>query len=411
MLVNGDTGVDFTIYSQYAWLSGTIKDAITGASLSSSGAGAYGNCFNNKGNMPGPNFSSGGTPGQPSYGGGLTMCRAGLAGPGQDEFRLVATAGSNYFSETRYLQLSSGQIVSGYQFALYPTQGNIRGTIRDAITGAPLNATVGAAWKPCPTCNLASKYATVSNGSFTFASSTEPPDWGLWGLYRSGDTGPGSNDYTLTATAGGYEKYVSPQIHVTSGVTSTHDIYMTPTNPQNGFGPCDGKHCEQNAGHPINLTNGNTWIQQRDYSLPGLGGGLELVRTWNSLWRTNAYLELAGMFGDSWRSTYEERLTIPISTQRKYWRSDGAAWLFSYDTVTQAYALISPPEERAWIVYDSGTARYTLTFLDGTKKVFNSAGYLIFILDRNGNQSSITYDGSNRITQVTDPAGRTLSFT
>ncbi len=411
LVVNGDIGVDFTVYSQYAWLSGTIRDAITGAPLSSSGASAIGNCFNNKGNaIGGPDFSFGGTPGQPYYGGGLTMCRTGHVGPGQDTFRMFASAGSNYFSETQYLQLTSGQTVSGYQFALYPNQGNIRGTIRDAVTGAPVNASVSATFLVGTT--LQSKGASTSNGSFTFASSTQPSDWGLWGLQRSGDSGPGSNDYTLTATASGYEKYVSPQIHVTSGTTTGHDIYLTPSNPFTGQGPCSGKACEQNAGNPINLTNGNTWIQQRDYSLPGLGGGLELVRTWNSLWRGSfGYVELAGMFGDSWRSTYEERLTIPVSTQRKYWRSDGAAWLFSYDTVTQAYALVSPPEERAWIVYDSSTARYTLTFLDGTKKIFNSGGYLIAILDRNGNQTSVSYDASNRITQVTDAAGRTASFT
>jgi hypothetical protein len=45
---------------------------------------------------------------------------------------------------------------------------------------------------------------------------------------------------------------------------------------------------KQMSGDAINITNGNVWIQHRDYSVPGLGGGLELVRTWNSLYGTAA---------------------------------------------------------------------------------------------------------------------------
>jgi hypothetical protein len=37
--------------------------------------------------------------------------------------------------------------------------------------------------------------------------------------------------------------------------------------------------CEAQAGHPINLANGNTWITEQDYSIPGLGGGVALTRT------------------------------------------------------------------------------------------------------------------------------------
>src|ERR1700682_6640240 len=33
------------------------------------------------------------------------------------------------------------------------------------------------------------------------------------------------------------------------------------------------------AAQPINLTNGNTYIQQTDVRIPGLGGGLNLERT------------------------------------------------------------------------------------------------------------------------------------
>src|SRR5215813_2545653 len=35
-------------------------------------------------------------------------------------------------------------------------------------------------------------------------------------------------------------------------------------------------------GEPINVTNGNMYIQQTDYRLPGMGEGLEITRTYNS---------------------------------------------------------------------------------------------------------------------------------
>src|SRR5215813_14896740 len=62
------------------------------------------------------------------------------------------------------------------------------------------------------------------------------------------------------------------------------------------------------CGEPINLKTGNTYIQTTDSSLPGLGGGISVTRTWNSQWASTFPLAQAGMFGDSWRSTYEDRI-------------------------------------------------------------------------------------------------------
>src|SRR5215831_125780 len=73
-----------------------------------------------------------------------------------------------------------------------------------------------------------------------------------------------------------------------------------PTNFPNM--PCF--ECEAKASQPVNLTTGNVWVEQRDYSLPGLGGGLALQRTWNSFWNFGRdAMPQIGMFGDSWRST------------------------------------------------------------------------------------------------------------
>jgi RHS repeat-associated protein len=185
------------------------------------------------------------------------------------------------------------------------------------------------------------------------------------------------------------------------------NVTFTPDQTSD-LGPC--QQCEASAGSPINLTNGNVWIPHQDYSLPGLGGGLGLIRTWNSLWTAQNPFETVGMFGDSWQSTYEEHLQTLTNTA-KYWRGDGSAWMFTFNSGTSSYTLTSPPDERASLVVNSTTSQATVTFLDGSSRVFNSAGNLIAVIDRNGNQATVAYDGSNRIASVTDAASRSVSFT
>jgi YD repeat-containing protein len=85
--------------------------------------------------------------------------------------------------------------------------------------------------------------------------------------------------------------------------------------------------------------------------------------------------------------------------------------LFTWDSINAVYKLVAPPDERVTLVFDSSTALYTVTYPDGTRKIFNSTGYLTAVIDRNNNQTTLSYDGLNRITQVTDAAGRSLTFT
>jgi len=179
---------------------------------------------------------------------------------------------------------------------------------------------------------------------------------------------------------------------------------IAPSSPD--LGPTSCKQQEATCGFPINVTNGNTYIHEQDYSLPGLGGGIKVNRTWNSEWAAMQPWETAGMFGDSWQSNLEEHIQQSLN-QATYWRGDGSAWIFTY---TSNYTLTSPPDERASLTYNTSTQQYTLTLADGSQRIFNQPGYLIAIVDRSGNQTKLTYDGSNRITTLTDAASRTLTF-
>jgi len=216
--------------------------------------------------------------------------------------------------------------------------------------------------------------------------------------------GSGQSSATFPITVNGVSQPTDVTITATLHGTSTANLYVWPGD--NELGRCTD--CEGVASNPINLMNGNTWIPQQDYSLPGLAGGIVMERTWNSMWQSSSYIELTGMFGHSWRSTFEERMQYIDPNHTKYWRADGSSWLFNY--VGNGWILEAPLNQHASLTFDSSTTLYTLSLNDGTQKIFTSAGYLTRIIDRNGNTTAVTYDASNRISQVTDPAGRILIF-
>jgi len=159
---------------------------------------------------------------------------------------------------------------------------------------------------------------------------------------------------------------------------------------------------------PINLVTGNTDIKQTDVNIAGLGGGLTLVRTWNSMWPSTETAFQVGLFGPNWRSTYEERVFVGSDNYIKYARSDGGFWSFGFSAGT--YVPVAPANATATLV--QGSNYWTLTFQNGEQRRFNyTSGSLTAIIDRNGNTTQLAYDGLNRLYTVTDPASRTLTFT
>ena len=166
------------------------------------------------------------------------------------------------------------------------------------------------------------------------------------------------------------------------------------------------------GGSPINLATGNVYITETDISIPGLGGGLSVSRIWNSILPAteNSY---PFMFGRNWRSTYEERLIFQGSDgYLKFARADGSVWSFASSQLgtPNIYMPAAPANDKTTIT--DGSPNWTMAFKDGTQRLFNgSTGLLVGIVDRNGNTTQLSYDASNRLTTVTDPASRHLTFT
>jgi YD repeat-containing protein len=171
------------------------------------------------------------------------------------------------------------------------------------------------------------------------------------------------------------------------------------------------------ASSPVNLATGNTYIEQSDLRIPGLGGGLSLVRTWNSKWPSSQSGSNVGLFGPNWRSTYEERVFLGNDNYMKYSRSDGSFWSFAYDGV---HFVVAAPATLAGsaggtVILKTPTipAPYsTITFQNGEQRHFDvTTGKLTSIVDRNGSTTTLTYDSISRLVTITDPASRHLTFT
>lgn len=155
---------------------------------------------------------------------------------------------------------------------------------------------------------------------------------------------------------------------------------------------------------------GNTYISQNDLTIPGIGGGLKLMRSWNSLWPTSQLAFSAGLFGNNWRSNYEERVFLGNDGTMKYSRSDGSFWSFLLYGSPAIYHVIAPANRQATMT-EQGTTSWTITFQNGEQRLFNyNSGWLTNISDRNGNQTFLAYDSLSRLTSVTDPASRHLYF-
>lgn len=126
----------------------------------------------------------------------------------------------------------------------------------------------------------------------------------------------------------------------------------------------------------------------------------------------------ASMFGPGWRSTYEERLIFNSSDRYlKYARSDGSVWSFGLVSMTpNVYRTAAPANDTTTITTNVDTTAgvilsWNLVSKSGEKRIFDPAtGLLLSIVDRNGNTTQLTYDSSNRLTTVTDPAMRHLNF-
>ncbi|MDQ2976022.1 MAG: Ig-like domain-containing protein, partial [Acidobacteriota bacterium] len=162
--------------------------------------------------------------------------------------------------------------------------------------------------------------------------------------------------------------------------------------------------CNAGVGQPINVTNGNTYVQQTDYQLPSVGEAIEITRTYNS---SSMHVKL---FGRGWSSAYDETVTQFSNNDLRLLQSDGRA--VDFILVSGTANTYNPRQEdfRGQIL-QLGGGEFKLNLKNGEVHEFNARGKLLSMTDRNNNQTSLFYDANGNLVGLTDPFGRMLSVT
>lgn len=157
--------------------------------------------------------------------------------------------------------------------------------------------------------------------------------------------------------------------------------------------------CQACAGDPVDTATGNFYETQTDLSVTGRGPALRLSRSYNSLGASTP-----GPFGYGWTDSYAMSLTINASSAVV--TQDGGAqvpFLLSGSTW-------SPPPRVLATLSHNGNGTWTFARRAREVYTFDASGRLTAIGDLNGYTTTVSYPSStSRV--VTDPAGRTLTFT
>jgi RHS repeat-associated protein len=172
------------------------------------------------------------------------------------------------------------------------------------------------------------------------------------------------------------------------------------------FAPGDsinlGKPGCKGVGAPVDVTNGNMYLSQSDYYLPGAGPGLGVARSYNSK------SQAIGLFGRGWSTDYDNNIVADNSYLVHFRQGDGRVIYFFRPGSTGAFTPVLGDFHGQ---VTQGANGFTLSFQSGSVQQFDANGKLISLTDSNGNTTSLTYGAGGFLATVTDPVGRSLNVT
>jgi RHS repeat-associated protein len=271
----------------------------------------------------------------------------------------------------------------------------------------------------------------ATGGTVRAGSSTQPFSWVgntwysmkwavIWGdqtrikVWPSAGSEP--SDWLASSTVGNRAQppYDSPSLMTTwrsnlSAVSVYQDDYAfgpapilpklppPPGTDRNGQDPNSS-----NGGDPVSTLTGSFGYHHTDVSIPGRGPAIALTRSYNSNDTRTTTL------GPGWTHSYNIRLNDP---------GDGSSdvILVGPEGRSDRYVLngstYTPPPGVHRILVKNADSSYTATDKSQTVWQFDASGLLTQIADRYGNASNLSYDVGNRVSAVSDSAGRgSLAF-
>ena len=187
-------------------------------------------------------------------------------------------------------------------------------------------------------------------------------------------------------------------LHDSLGATSVGTVYFILIGLGENDGVCSNCSSQGGAmsvGSPINVTTGNMYLQQSDYSLPSVGPGLGITRTFNS------DSSQIGLFGRGWSTAYDESISIYDDSLLRFKQADGRAVYFSRPAGSSGAFTELIGDLHAQVT-QSGNG-FALSLKDGSVHQFNAAGQLLAVADRNGNTTNLTYAGNGFLSSSSRP--------
>jgi len=159
------------------------------------------------------------------------------------------------------------------------------------------------------------------------------------------------------------------------------------------------------CGEPVSCATGNFFEAQTDLSVGGRGLGLDVTRTYNS---QAAAMGQHGAFGYGWSSSFSDHLGIDKEDGRAtLYQANGSTVSFTEGT---GGSFTAPAWTQDALSGTEGTGYTLTLANEVKYAFAGASGRLESVTDRNGNTTALAYNGAGRLETVTDPVGRKLTF-
>jgi RHS repeat-associated protein len=286
------------------------------------------------------------------------------------------------------------------------------GTIALPVTTGGTATTVGWSVLPTPPACTPTPAGTLTAtippqfGTLTFPVSNLPVGAGqpcagtvipwTFAVYTWNRTGPG-------------EGYDYMHLHYTNPdggpIDSDYEPILITGMPSRMFGHSEGGRCDC-VGDPVSIVTGNMYYSTTDYKTAG-ANPLQFTRYYNSRSAVSAPTFAVGL-GTGWRSTFDRYIHITSASTVTIERPDGQQVYFTLGSVWT-------PESDVNIKLTNSGSTWTLTDHDDTVETYTTTSggteaLLESIKARNGYTQTLSYNGSDQLTSVTDSYSRGLTL-
>ena len=157
----------------------------------------------------------------------------------------------------------------------------------------------------------------------------------------------------------------------------------------------------------VDYSTGNFYLENTDVSFPFYNDALAITRRYNS-----GAAGTDSAFGYGWQFEYSEFISKDAQQNVNYKRADGTTIQFVYNgsnyVCERGYNLELEVEDI--VINEETVQEYTISFSDGTAKVFDTFGNLKSIRYKGGYSTQLIYDENNKLIKVQSPTGKEYQF-